>query len=261
MLKRSYNLCFLFLLGVTALLSAGEKLFAQISDHSAQLLPVGIWDRKGQFVSGIGPEQIVITGFPATIKRFELDSSPRRILLLLDTSGSMGERKSFSWSSVERIAIHLALQRKGDGLIALDTFGEEDESRVPMTTDAYLVVRQIQSIASSGIGRTMVGLALREILGRRENGLRFGDTIILISDGERSDGDKTDFQRLREDLIRIGVRICLIRVTPVMGFGATQDATGMSKFIKETGGTVLDSSSPLQQFEPRKGGLVDPGYS
>ena len=193
-----------------------------------------MWDRKGQFVSNIVPKQV-----------------PRQIQLLLDTSGSMGVPKSPNWSNVARIAIQFALQRKGEDLIALDTFAERDESQVPMTADSKVVAGKIETIGNSGMGRTMLGLALREILARRENRLRFGDAIILVSDGERSDADKTDFSQLRDDLIRHGVRICLIRVQPVMGFGATQEATDVSKLVAETGGLVLNASGPLPQPQVR----------
>lgn len=111
-------------------------LYAQTNNYSIQVLTLGVQDRRGKFVEDIQPDQIVIKGLAATVQRFELDNAPRRILLLLDTSGSMGNYKSLSWSNVVQFTIRFALQRKGDDSIGLDTFAEKDQALVPFTTDS-----------------------------------------------------------------------------------------------------------------------------
>jgi len=204
------------------------------------------------------PDQIVIKGLAASVRSLELDNAPRRVLLLLDTSGSMGTYKSLSWSNVAQLAIQFTLQRKGDDLIGVDTFAEKDKVLVPLTMDSQLVIRQIEALTISGRGRTMLGLAISEILARRENGLRFGDAIILVSDGERSEDDKTDFSRLRSELTRAGVRICLIRVPPIMGSGVTSGVRDASEFVNEIGGIELNMAGPLQQVQSGNGVRVDP---
>jgi hypothetical protein len=158
-------------------------LYAQTSNYSTQIFTLAIRDQKGRFVTDIQPNQIVITGQGANVRRLELDNAPRRIVLLLDTSGSMGNYKSLSWSNVAHVAIQIAFQRKGDDLIGLETFAEKDQILVPLTMDSQSLVKHIEALTSSGRGRAMLGLALREILARRENGLRFGDAIILVSMG------------------------------------------------------------------------------
>ena len=100
-----------------------------------------------------------------------------------------------------------------------------------------------------------MGLALREILARRENGLRFGDAIILLSDGDCNLGDKTDFAQLGDDVIRAGIHICLVRVQPMMGFGATLDVRDASDFVVDVGGIKLNMYSALGVHQA---GSVDP---
>jgi von Willebrand factor type A domain len=241
---------FFYLLGLT--------LYAQTSNYSAQIFTLAIQDQQGQFVTDIQPNQIVITGQGAKVQRLELDNAPRRIVLLLDTSGSMGNYKSLTWSNVAHVAIQIALQRKGDDSIGLETLAERDQILVPLTTDSQLLVRHIEALTSSGRGRTMLGLALRNILARRENGLRFGDAIILVSDGYRSQEDKTDFAQLDHDLTRAGVRICLIRVQPVMGFGAYSEVSDASYFVRDVGGTTLNMFSMLEEVHPGDGVHVAP---
>lgn len=105
----------------------------------------------------------------------------------------------------------------------------------------------------------MLGLALNEILARKEDGLRLGDAIILVSDGDRSDADKTDFTRLRDDLIRAGIRICLVRVPSSMGPGATKEVSDVGRFIKETGGMEFNIINPLNEVQqPFTGARVGP---
>jgi hypothetical protein len=216
-----------------------------------------VQDRKGQFVGDIRRDQIVVKQAAATVQRMELDNAARRILLLLDTSGSMGDYKSISWSNVAQFAIRFVLQRKGDDSVGLDTFAEKDEVRVPFTTDSQSLAKHIEAITSSGKGRTMLGLALTEILSRKQDGLRFGDAIILVSDGERSDADKTNFARLRDDLTRAGIRICLVRVPPIMGPGVTEGVSDSSRFVEETGGMEFNVINLLNKIQPFSGASVD----
>jgi len=253
------RLCFVCMLLANLFFSLpGLALYAQTNSYSTQVLTLAVRDRRGLFVTDIQPNQIVVKGQPASVQRLELDNAPRRILLLLDTSGSMGTYKSLSWSNVVQFAIQFTLQRKGDDLIGLDTFAEKDQMLDPFTTDSRLVVRHIQALTSSGRGRTMLGLALSEILARREDGLRFGDAIILVSDGERSDADTTNFAQLRDDLTRAGIRICLVRVPPIMGPGVTAEASNASRFVKETGGIEFNVINPLKEVQPFHGARVDP---
>ena len=250
--------CVCLLLANTCLSLFGLTLHAQTNSHSTQVLTLAVRDRRGQFVTDIQANQIVIKGQAASVQRLELDNAPRQILLLLDSSGSMGNYKSLSWSNVTQFAIQFTLQRKGDDLIGLDTFAEKDQMLVPFTMDSQLVVRNIEKLTSSGIGRTMLGLALSEILARREDGLRFGDAIILVSDGERSDADKTSFAQLRDDFTRAGIRICLVRVPPIMGPGATTDVSNASRFVREIGGIEFNVINALNEVQPMSGARVDP---
>src|SRR5258708_17956812 len=161
------RLCWVCLLLANPFFSLfGLTLYAQTNTYSTQPLTLAVLDRQGGFVTDIQPNQIAIKGPAASVQLLELDNAPRRILLLLDHSGSMGTYKSLSWSNVAQFAIQFALQRKGDDLIGLDTFAEKDQLLVPFTVDSQLMVRHVKALTSSGRGRTMLGLALSEILAR-----------------------------------------------------------------------------------------------
>jgi hypothetical protein len=159
----------------------GSAIYAQTNGYHILVLPLGVQDRRGRFVKDIQREQIAIDGLAATVHHMELDIAPRRILLLLDTSGSMGNFGSLSWSNVAKFAIRFALQRNGEDSIGLDTFAEKDEVHLSFTTDSQSVVKHIEAITDSGKGRTMLGLALTEILARKD----YQDTEGLKKHGER----------------------------------------------------------------------------
>ena len=248
-----------WLLGSLVLLLAHAYARAQSNSLPIQILALGVRDQQGLFVGNIRPEQVVVKGLPASIESLQLDNAPRRILLLLDASGTMGERKTISWSNVVQFAIRFTLQRKGDDSIGLDAFAEKDEILSPFTRDSQFLVRQTERYAGSGKGRKMLGHAMAEILSRQENGLRFGDVIVLVSSGERSDADKSDFIQIRDDLIRKGIRICLVRVPSVLEKGALKEVTDPSGIVKESGGIELNMTSAMQNVEFGNGVRLDPG--
>jgi hypothetical protein len=247
-----------WLLGSVVILLAYPWVSAQNSSPPIQILTLGVRDGHGLFVGNIRPEQVVVEGFPATIVSLELDNAPRHILLLLDASGIMGEPKTMSWSNVKQFATRFTLQRQGEDSIGLDVYAEKNEVLSPFTRDSQSLISQIETYSGSGKGRKMFGRALTEILSRRENGLRFGDVIVLVSSGERSDADKSDFTQIRDDLFRAGIRICLVRVPSVLERGSLKEVTDISNFVKETGGIELNMASPMQNLELGNGVRLDP---
>jgi hypothetical protein len=82
-------------------------------------------------------------------------------------------------------------------------------------------------------------------------------TRLFLFPTERSEADKTNFAQLRDDLARAGIRICLVRVPPIMGPGATTDASNASRFVKETGGIEFNVINPLNEVQPLSGARVD----
>ncbi len=234
---------------------SGLHLYAQTTVVPAHVFPLGAWDQRGQFIEEIKSDQIRIKGLAATIRRVELDNAARHIILLLDTSGSMGKYQTASWSNAAQTAVQFVLERQENDLIELDTFSDDHEVVVPFTVDSKSVIRQIEAITNSGRGRTMLGRALTDILTSKANGLRFGDAIILVSDGEYSEADETDLAKLRNKFIRMGVRVCLLRVPPISVFRGVRDA---SEFITGTGGIELRMSPGAVHAPEQAPRHVDP---
>ena len=240
------------------LLLAHACASAQSSSLPIQILTFGVRDQQGLFVGNVRPEQVAVEGLPVSIESLQLDNAPRRILLLLDASGTMGGHKTLSWSNVKQFAVRFTLQRKEDDSIGLDAYAEKDEILSSFTRDSQFLITQTERYAGSGKGRKMLGCALTEVLSRQEDGLRFGDVVVLVSSGERSDADKSDFIQIRDDLIRKGIRICLVRVPSVLERGALKEVTDLSKFVKESGGIELNMTSPMQKVEFGNGVRLDP---
>jgi len=231
---------------------------AQDSSYATQWVALDVRDRRGQFVEDVRPDQVVVEDLPASVESMELDNAPRLILLLLDASGTMGDRKTASWSNAKQFVVQFAHQRKGEDSIGLEAFAEKHELLSPFTQDFQSLVNRIETYAGSGKGRKMLGVTLDEILSRQENRLRFGDVIVLVSSGERSDADKSDFRRIRNGLIREGIRICLVRIPSVLEKGMLKEVTDVSDFVRATGGIELNMTSPTQNIQFGNGVRLSP---
>jgi hypothetical protein len=238
---------------------ANGSIIGQDSGGSSttQTLTLSVLDNNDKFVRNIHREQILLTGVRATVAALELDTAPRRVLLLLDTSGSMGNYKSLSWANVVDFATRFALQRKDKGDIRLDTFATTHEVQIPFTSDVDLVAKHISTLRNSGSGTTMLGQTLTEILAERANPLRFGDTIVLVSDGDRSSADKTDFRQLRDDLTRAGIRISLIRVQGICGPCVMKGVSDIAEFVKSSGGIEFKTTNPVTKSTASVGQILN----
>lgn len=257
------NLC-LFLVNLSFCVPS-LYLYAQTTVPTVHVVTLGAYDRGDRLVAEVKPDQIRIKGLPAKVRHVELNESPRRIILLLDTSGSMGNYETFggpmlTWSDAAQTAIQFVLRRQGEDLIELDTFSDKHQILVPFTTDSQFLVRRIEGITNSGKGRTFLGQALAEILASRPSRLRFGDAIVLVSDGEYTLGDKVHLWRLRDEFICAGVRVFLLRVPPMLGYGATLGVGDAADFVTEIGGVELRMSGSRvdQRLAPLPVGNLNP---
>jgi len=222
-----------------ALLSSAPTIVLQAQDFSTtHVFPWSVFDREGRFVGGIKPEQIRVKGVPGTVRHLTLETAPRRTILLLDSSGSMGPPNSRSWQDARQFAIEFVSRRQGTEQIAVHSFADGHQVLAGFTTDSQYLIRQIETFAGSGKGRTMLGSALAEILSTIDNGLEFGDAIVLASDGKQSTADKVGLDKLTPEFTRRGLRALLMRVKPWMGFG-TVDTADVGSFVKEIGGIQM----------------------
>jgi hypothetical protein len=251
---------------VTLLLAAaGLAIPAWAQD--TRVIPLAAYQREGRFVVGLKPEQILIKGVNAGVRTVELERVPRRIVLLVDASRSMGGdgRGDNSWPYAMQLARDFLDLLQPRDQVALHTFAEKHLRLSDFTDDSTLLRRTLEQIAapnSRAAGRsrgtdTNLGLALIEIIATYGETWKVGDTILLISDGEYKGDQEVRLAKAEPELLTRGVRLMLLRIGPLVrqirelvtegrrgdentkreaGYFASQE---MSDLAKRTGGFTL----------------------
>ncbi len=267
---------------VLAAVSAG--LCAASYAQETRVMPLAAYQRAGRFIVGLKPEQVRVKGVTAQVKSLELDRSPRRIVLLLDSSRSMGGdgRGDNSWPFAMQLARDFLALVQPEDRVALHTFAEKHLRLVDFTSDPALIVRGLEMLpppntGSAGKSRgteTNLGLALTEILAGYGDSIRVGDTILLISDGEFKEDKEVPLPKVLPALLARGVRVLLFRIGPLVrqtrirvgqherdtpedtkreaGYAASKQ---MSDLAKDTGGFTI---APWDHAEEMSNGMLLP---
>lgn len=220
--------CFAVLLAIfiTAL-----SAFSQIRE--VRTIPVVAMTNDGRVVADLTTQNLRIKGTKMTIKNITFDASPRRVILLLDISGSMGEPRDYYGKEKSDYAREMAktflIEAPPQNLLALDVFAEKEGEVVSPTHDFASIRTAIDALPKQGFkpaksrygARTYVGDALHTILSNTDGKLGFGDSIILFSDGEydemggiTGDTGKRPLDSVKKELGQHGVRVFLVLAVP-----------------------------------------------
>ena len=184
---------------------------------------------------------------PVTVKSVELENTPPRVVLLVDTSGSMNTRVNATIDAAEGV-----LSSMPDSLqVGLAFFSVDTIPVVPPTTDRKVLIFQLESLRknhASFRGDTALWSAL--IRGAKIfKTPRTGDAIYLVSDGGENKSIETEKSVLTV-LTRAGVRLFAFILTSAGIRGRSpEELEGpieIRKLVVATGGTSL--SQPKTAF-------------
>jgi Mg-chelatase subunit ChlD len=175
---------------VGILLTFAFSILAQqpASDQRTRSLLANVLDRHGNAVRDLTQEnfRIRINGKPASVVNASYSFAPRRIVVLLDMSGSMaGTRASTKWQIAQQAVEDLLEMSPADEQVALLTFSDQvhDVFDFSQTRSSMLEwLRQGIDRRKKVRGRTALfdaTLAAAKIL----NPTRQGDVIYLVTDG------------------------------------------------------------------------------
>ena len=244
------------------------------SPRLTRVVPVRFYQTaKDSPITAVKPEQFVVKGMPAIVRSIEVDRGPRRIILLLDRSISMNQnRTAGGWQWAVRLAkAFLALMEREDQ-VSLNIFASKLVPVTTFTSDFAAVAKEIDALAppNSEEARKGSGWAthlydvLPSLLQSFGGDFRFGDSILIISDGIFPTGS----QKIHQTLADSGVRVFLIFSTlpdiysreykfgELVKVGQFRPLTVSGEYehgsslIWETGGGI---------FDPWKDVLVHPG--
>lgn len=236
-----------------------SALFAQEPGCQRRILPVSVGDRNGSPIRDltVADLQAEFRGKPVKIVSVTRDTRPRRIVILLDASGSMkGMDEDGPWNLARSLAAHVAETRMRNTSVALLIFGDNVYEQHDFSQSAEVIADRLRGIASNPSyvkkevrGRTAlldtIMVALRLLAPPRSD-----DVIYAITDG----GDNSShvgWDKAKRELLSSGVRFYASVITSGSGRGRTPEElngpSDLSTLGRETGGFAFEPipASPL----------------
>lgn len=179
---------------------------------------------KGQILAGLQAQSFRVKYGTAAVKGMTLDAAPRRIVLLLDMSGSMlnEEPKNSKWQNARQMAKAFLVHLPASDWVSLCLFATNEKEIVPFTHNLNSIQKAIDNLPDPDskpveriYGRmTYFGDAIAAILAADHEPATFGDSIVVFSDGEFGSEGKVEMGKLLRPLLARGMRVFLVAADP-----------------------------------------------
>jgi VWA domain containing CoxE-like protein len=215
--------------------------------------------------------RVKIDNKPVQILSISRDSRPRRIVLMVDTSGSMeASRQRTGWGITLPAAAYAVDVLPESASAALVTFSDKLRRESNDFETRHAVGRKVLDLkGKQPHGGSLLFDCIRQVLIDFTQ-LQFGDSIYVVTDGGEN-GSKTSLPQLRQELISRGIRIfCfLVRRNDKQSDEEVTGASRMEDLAEFTGGTVVRISAAeiggasrgqLQQLAPSIIGQAESFY-
>jgi hypothetical protein len=228
------------------LLASSALMFprtAAASDCSAATILLNAFDRNLSIERDVRAEDIKVEvdGKQAPILSLSLDSHPRRIVLMLDSSGSLEASPQQSrWGIALAAAAYAANVVPSSASSELVTFSDKLHRESSDFENRKVVQGKIFQLAKTlPKGRTSLFDSVHQVLTEFKE-LHSGDAIYLVTDGG-DNNSRISRAEVMEELIRRGIRVFVFLV--VQGTPQTEEErTGsldMYGFAESTGGAIV----------------------
>jgi von Willebrand factor type A domain-containing protein len=246
------------------LLCSATGLAAEENPCLKRTIPVHVLDVEGKPVSGLlaGNFRAKYRGRPVQIPGFSTDVSARRIVLLLDASGSITDTTTVMWRAEQVLAADLMLHGPQPSSLALMVFASEVEDKVGFAQGPLAVAKRLETLRAErdpvpgGHGKTALYDAILAGLAELKPA-RFGDVIYVITDGgdNQSRSKPSEVERA---LVTQGVRLFVVlfnNFTPARGRAPGDDPSILRGLVERSGGvcsmvsgdsSVVSGDSSLQ---------------
>ncbi|HXR32902.1 MAG TPA: vWA domain-containing protein [Verrucomicrobiae bacterium] len=216
------------------------------------MIPIVIRDARGELIHGFstGDLEVMVNGTPLNISGIGRESRQRRIVILLDASGSMrGAGKDFPWRQAIASAKLLTSFSEGRARLALLIFNVKVIEEIAFGSDNSAIAKRLNELGEdqkfldqSVQGTTALFDAMRralELLGQPTS----ADEIFLVSDGLNNHSHLTG-RELQQRLAESGVRVFVSLLQPSLGNQSRVPVELMagpdwSEFAERTGGGIM----------------------
>jgi len=203
---------------------------------------VNVLDAGGQQLSTLNVQDFrgVFRGKPVRVLSADLDASPRRMVLLLDTSQSM--RDSRDWTFASTVAHGLVSGLASPGRLVVLSMGNILRQHSSLSGDTYQQEQALQEAQSQEPTGTTSLFRSLVIAAQAFPGPGFGDVIWLVSDGEDT-GSQDAFDETGAAMARLGVRLFWVRPVAGLGVRKRRERPLVSSIVRATGGQELWSDA------------------
>jgi hypothetical protein len=233
-----------------------QPLLGQEPSCQRRVLPVSVADRNGAPIRDltVADFQAEFRGKPARILSLAPDTRPRRLVILLDASGSMaageGDRP---WNLARVLVSNIAATRMRNTSVAVLIFGDKIYEQHDFSQNSEMIADRLREIVSDPAyvkkevrGRTAlldtIMAALHMLAPPRSD-----DVIYAITDG----GDNSShirWDQVKRGLLSSGVRLYASVITPDLGRGRTPEElngpSDLRALADATGGLIFESIVP-----------------
>jgi len=229
------------------------------------------------------PEQFAVKGLAARVRSMQLDHGPRRIILLLDRSGSMKQSRSHGgWQWAVHLAKEFLAQLHPGDQVSLHIFSTRSAQITGFTADFASVQREVEALTPPESSeskkqtgyQTLLYESLPKLLQAFDGEPQFGDSILIISDGGFQEGTNEIHRSLAESGVRVFLLLCSLPEVSISAYdhpgaltvlqyrirGGDIPSALRSQFqygvslVRETGGDVFD---PWKDVHVLAGGYED----
>ena len=192
--------------GVILSFTIATSACAEQSTCLERTIPVGIYTKDGTAAPGLNRANLIGTyqNKPVSVKSVEVEKRLPRVILLLDTSGSMQIQKAATLNVAQGVLSRLPPEME----VGLALFADVIVRVAPPTTDHVKLLAQLEALRRPREyfkGKTALWAAITE--GAQMIGTpQVGDVVYLISDG-RENGSMSHKTDVEAALGTAGVRL------------------------------------------------------
>lgn len=230
---------------IVVLFLVGSQL-AQTDPCLRRSVPVNVVDDRGQLVAGLTENNFAgsIHHQPVKIISVMPDGTARRLLIILDASGSMIEDKRI-WHLYLAVGRNLITPVPESTLVGLIVFSSKIEENILLTTRKKSLQDELTRLDPGartfpkGPRHTALWDAL-ETAASEFSQPQQGDAIYAITDGG-DNASKTSEKPLEEDLLNRGIRLFTFSVDPSAGPTPeeTNGPASLMELTQATGGYAV----------------------
>ena len=244
---------------VLILILATWKSSAQDDPCAKLLLPLTVRDARGELVHNYtdGDLEVKLGGATQHIERIQRETRPRRVVVLLDASGSMREPgKGNLWRRAVASAQFVTGLSERRAHLALLIFNKKIVEEIGFSGDNATIVKRLNELAEDQKflvrevrGTTHLYDAMNralQLLGQPTS----ADAIFVLSDAGEN-GSQLHFADIKSKLLQTGVRVFLTRLeTPGANYRkmSPEELSGVDEIftlVEQTGGTGMTLSPNL----------------